>query len=122
MAEAGLRVVREGERFVVVDKPAGLLAVPGRGPGKEDCVAARVRAMFPRAAGPLVVHRLDMEASGLMVFGLDAEAQRALSMQFEGRLVGKRYVALVGRLEGARVGLSANQGLFGHGSAVIAVR
>ncbi|MFN0132807.1 MAG: RluA family pseudouridine synthase [Phycisphaerales bacterium] len=92
---AGLRVVHADERFVVVDKPAWLLSVPGKGEGKRDCVASRVAVMFPRATGPLVVHRLDMETSGLMVLGLDADAQRELSGQFEARVVEKRYVALV---------------------------
>jgi len=78
-----------------VDKPAGMLSVPGKGPGKQDCAAARVRRIVPGATGPLVVHRLDMETSGLMVFGLDADAQRSLSAQFEARTVEKCYVALV---------------------------
>ena len=80
-----------------MDKPAGLLSVPGKGPDKSDCVASRVAAMFPSAAGPLVVHRLDMETSGLLVLGLDADAQRCLSGQFEERLVSKSYVALLPR-------------------------
>ena len=83
------------DHLVVVNKPAGMLAVPGRGPEKRDCAAARVRERFPGATGPLVVHRLDMETSGLMVFGLDADAQRNLSIQFEKRVVEKAYVALV---------------------------
>jgi tRNA pseudouridine32 synthase/23S rRNA pseudouridine746 synthase len=90
-----IRVVARGPGYAVVDKPANFLSVPGRGPDKHDCVAARVRAAFPRATGPLVVHRLDWETSGLMVFGLDPDAQRALSRQFERRQVEKAYVALV---------------------------
>jgi tRNA pseudouridine32 synthase/23S rRNA pseudouridine746 synthase len=59
--------------------------------------------MYPRASGPLVVHRLDMDTSGLLVLGLDAGAQRALSMQFEAREVEKTYVALVeGEVRGER--------------------
>lgn len=69
--------------------------MPGRGEDKADCVAARVRAMFPRAAGPLIVHRLDMDTSGLLVLGLNPGAQRHLSAQFEARAVEKRYTALV---------------------------
>ena len=88
-------VAGRGARYVVVDKPAGLLSVPGRGPGKGVCVVSRVARMFPGASGPLVVHRLDMDTSGLMVLGLDAGAQRELSMQFERRGVEKAYVALV---------------------------
>ena len=81
--------------YAVVEKPPGLLSVPGKGENKQDCAAARVRAMFPEATGPLVVHRLDMETSGLMVFGLTADAQRALSMQFERRVPRKKYVAVL---------------------------
>lgn len=79
----------------MVDKPEGLLSVPGKGEANQDCVVSRVRAMFPRAVGPLVVHRLDMDTSGLLVVGLTVEAQRALSGEFEARRVEKAYVALV---------------------------
>ena len=90
-----ISIIHRAQCFVVVDKPSAMLAVPGRGPDKADCVAARVQAAFPDATGPLVAHRLDMETSGLMVLGLDAAAQRHLSKQFEDRLVEKAYVALV---------------------------
>ncbi|MDX2132851.1 MAG: RluA family pseudouridine synthase [Planctomycetota bacterium] len=92
-----LRIVLERDAFVVVDKPSGLLSVPGIGPGKDDCVASRVRAMFPRAGGPLIVHRLDMDTSGLIVVGLTEHAQRELSAQFERRTVVKSYVARLER-------------------------
>lgn len=78
---------------MVVDKPAGMLSVPGK--QEPDCAAARVRAMFPDARGPLVVHRLDMDTSGLLVFGLDPGAQRELSIEFESRRVEKVYLAMV---------------------------
>ncbi len=91
-----LVIVHATDRFVVVSKPAGLLSVPGKGDEHQDCVAARVQRMFPQATGPLTVHRLDMDTSGLIVVGLDAEAQRDLSRQFESRGVEKRYIALVG--------------------------
>ncbi|MCA9272257.1 MAG: bifunctional tRNA pseudouridine(32) synthase/ribosomal large subunit pseudouridine synthase RluA [Phycisphaerales bacterium] len=90
-----LRLVHVDQRFVVVDKPAGLLSVPGRGPDKADCVIARVLELFPEATGPMVVHRLDMDTSGLLVVALDAGAQRDLSVQFQDRLTRKAYVALV---------------------------
>jgi tRNA pseudouridine32 synthase/23S rRNA pseudouridine746 synthase len=93
--DAALRIVHAGGRFVVVDKPPGMLSVPGKGPDKADCVASRVAAIFPAATGPFIVHRLDMETSGLMVLGLDPDAQRELSGQFEARTVEKIYVALV---------------------------
>jgi tRNA pseudouridine32 synthase/23S rRNA pseudouridine746 synthase len=82
--------------LLVANKPAGLMAVPGRGADKQDCLSVRVQAEFPDA---LVVHRLDMATSGLMVFGRGAEMQRRLSRLFHDRKVCKRYVALVsGRL------------------------
>lgn len=99
--DATLMVVLERPGLVVVDKPAGLLSVPGRGAHLQDCVAARVRAAFPRASGPLTVHRLDMETSGLMVVALDARTHRALSGQFERREVSKAYGAVLdGDVEG----------------------
>src|SRR5574340_329284 len=85
------------DALLVVDKPSGLLAVPGRGADKQDCLAARVQARYPDA---LVVHRLDMATSGLMVMARGMAAQRALSMAFAARAVSKRYIALVaGRLQ-----------------------
>ena len=90
-----LRLVHIDQRFVVVDKPAGLLSVPGKGEDKADCVVARVREFFPEATGPMVVHRLDMDTSGLMVVALDTGAQRELSVQFQDRLTRKAYIALV---------------------------
>lgn len=80
------------EALLVADKPAGLLAVPGRGEDKQDCLSARIQQEFSDA---LVVHRLDMPTSGLMVFARGAEMQRELSRLFEQRLVAKRYVAVV---------------------------
>lgn len=76
----------------MVNKPAGLLAVPGRGEDKQDCLSARVQREYPDA---LVVHRLDMATSGLMVFARGAEMQRILSRLFREREVDKRYVAVV---------------------------
>jgi tRNA pseudouridine32 synthase/23S rRNA pseudouridine746 synthase len=91
----GLTIIQATDRYVVIDKSVGLLSVPGKGESKQDCAAARVRKHFPRATGPLVVHRLDMDTSGLMVFALDTDAQRELSAQFEARTVFKQYIALV---------------------------
>jgi tRNA pseudouridine32 synthase/23S rRNA pseudouridine746 synthase len=99
-----IKIVHATERYVVIDKPAGLLSVPGKGEENKDCASERVRAAFAGATGPVVVHRLDMDTSGLLVFGLDADAQRELSMQFEGREVEKRYVALVDGLMSAQSG------------------
>ena len=77
---------------MVLNKPAGLLSVPGKGDDKQDCLSARVQAVFP---GACVVHRLDMATSGLMVMALNPATQRALNRQFELRMVHKRYVAVV---------------------------
>ena len=85
-------IVTIDETFLIVNKPSGVLSVPGRGPEKADCLSARVQAEFPEA---LVVHRLDMETSGLMVFARSLEAQRAINRAFEQRQVEKRYVAVV---------------------------
>ena len=90
--------------LLVVDKPAGLLAVPGRGEDKQDCLSARVQKMYPDA---LVVHRLDMATSGLMLMARNPAAQRVLSLAFAERRVHKRYVAVV-------------QGLFVQDSMAIA--
>jgi tRNA pseudouridine32 synthase/23S rRNA pseudouridine746 synthase len=80
------------DTLLVVDKPSGLLAVPGRGADKQDCLSSRVQACYPDA---LIVHRLDMATSGLMVMARGAAAQRALSRAFAARAVSKRYVAVV---------------------------
>lgn len=90
-----ISIAAQGARWVVVDKPSGVLSVPGKGAEKQSCVASWVQARFPQAAGPLIVHRLDMDTSGLMVVALDAEAQRELSGQFERRRTEKSYEALV---------------------------
>ena len=81
--------------LIVVDKPAGLLAVPGRGEHLQDCAALRVQARF---ADVKVVHRLDQATSGLMVFARGLSAQRTLCRDFEERRVAKRYEAIVGGL------------------------
>lgn len=96
-----MRTVACSATWVVVDKPAGLPAVPGRAPGLQDCAALRVQAQW---ADALVVHRLDMATSGLMVFARGAAAQRALAAAFQRRAVDKRYVALVAGHVDARPG------------------
>lgn len=90
-----IEVVFANEHFVVLNKPSGLLSVPGRGEEKADCLASRAQAMFPSATGPLTVHRLDMETSGLTVLALDAVTHAKLSRQFIQRKVKKNYVALL---------------------------
>jgi tRNA pseudouridine32 synthase/23S rRNA pseudouridine746 synthase len=80
------------DHLLVVEKPAGLLSVPGRSPELADCLIARVQVDHPDA---LTVHRLDQVTSGLVVIARGAAMQRALSMQFELRQVTKGYEALV---------------------------
>ncbi|MDP3522623.1 MAG: RluA family pseudouridine synthase [Hydrogenophaga sp.] len=89
---ATLQTVYADDHLLVLDKPAGLLCVPGRGPDKTDCLSARAQAMYPDA---LVVHRLDMGTSGLVVMARGAPAQRTLSLAFAERQVHKRYEAVV---------------------------
>ena len=79
------------EHLLVLDKPAGELAVPGRGAQGAACLLARAQAQW---GAVFVVHRLDMATSGLIVFARSATAQRALSMSFEQRAVAKRYIAV----------------------------
>lgn len=100
---AHIRIVRQSDRWVVIDKPAGVLSVPGRDEANRACTASWCRERFPAATGPITVHRLDMDTSGLLLMALDEEAQRELSRQFEDRRVSKRYVALVaGTVSGER--------------------
>lgn len=87
-----LATLHADDWLLAFNKPAGLLAVPGRGEDKQDCLWDRARRTWPDA---LVVHRLDMATSGVMVFARGAVAQRQLSAAFEQRLVHKHYEAVV---------------------------
>ena len=98
----GLKILYRDDDIIVVNKPSGLLAVPGRGEDKQDCIVSRVRRLFPDTIEQPSVHRLDMDTSGLMVLAFTAESQRALSMQFEQGKVQKKYIAV---LDGALVKL-----------------
>ncbi|MEM9999730.1 MAG: pseudouridine synthase [Pseudomonadota bacterium] len=80
------------DHYVVVEKPAGLLSVPGKAADHGDCVETRVQCQFADAR---IVHRLDLDTSGLMVMARTAQAHRRLSQQFERREVRKRYVARI---------------------------
>lgn len=90
--DEGLAICFDDEAMLVVDKPAGLLTVPGRGPDRQDCLVSRVSLRFPDA---MIVHRLDMATSGLVVMARGADVQRRLSRLFESRQVSKRYEAWV---------------------------
>ncbi len=95
MADQRLNILYADEHLVVVEKPGGLLAVPGRGPDKQDCVTNRIKRMFPGCIAQPAVHRLDMATSGLMVLALTKAAHKHLSRQFADRLVQKGYEALL---------------------------
>ena len=88
----GFTTLYADDSLLVLDKPPGLLSVPGRGEDKQDCLSRRVQAHYPDA---LVVHRLDMATSGLMLMARGADMQRQLSRLFETRKIHKRYAAVV---------------------------
>ncbi len=87
-----LEIVHEDSELLIADKPPGLLSVPGKGPELADCLLTRLQSVFPEI---LLVHRLDRDTSGLMVFARTRHAQRHLGLQFEKRMVKKTYVARV---------------------------
>jgi tRNA pseudouridine32 synthase/23S rRNA pseudouridine746 synthase len=97
-----LEIIYSDDAMVAVNKPTRLLTVPGRGEDKQDCLYHRVLERF---ADALVVHRLDMDTSGLILFARSPEAQRHLSAQFENREVSKSYVALVEGVIEKKVGM-----------------
>ncbi len=93
-----LDVLHEDASLLVVNKPSGLLSVPGKAAEHADCLETRLKAAYPEA---LLVHRLDMDTSGVMVFARTRIAQRHLGLQFERRHLSKAYVARVwGEVEG----------------------
>jgi tRNA pseudouridine32 synthase/23S rRNA pseudouridine746 synthase len=91
-----LSILHADASIFIVDKPAGLLSVPGT--SSPDSLETRLKAEHPEA---LLIHRLDMDTSGVMVFARTKAAQRALNLQFETRQIGKTYIADV---EGAVAG------------------
>ena len=98
-ANKSLEIVFQDDAIVVVNKPSGLLSVPGK--NIADSVYSRIKQQFPNATGTLIVHRLDMATSGLMVLALTQRAQKSLQKQFISRAIKKRYVALLeGKVEG----------------------
>lgn len=78
--------------ILVVNKPAQLLSVPGRGAHKQDCLVTRLQVTYPSAR---IVHRLDYDTSGVIVLAMDANAHRTLSMAFAAREVDKMYIARI---------------------------
>ena len=85
-------ILHQDAAFLVVVKPEGLLSVPGKGPEKADCLIARLMRDYPRV---LLIHRLDTDTSGVMVFARTSAAQTHISAQFERRTTEKHYVARV---------------------------
>jgi tRNA pseudouridine32 synthase / 23S rRNA pseudouridine746 synthase len=83
------------DAIIVINKPSGMLSVPGRGPEKADCAISRVKAIYSDA---LTVHRLDMETSGLMILARSAIAQSHMGKAFENRLIEKQYIAVIGQV------------------------
>ena len=88
----GFELLHQDDALLVLNKPSGLLSVPGRGEDKQDCLSVRVQAEFSDA---LVVHRLDMATSGLLLMARGLSAQKKLNAAFENRQIQKRYVACV---------------------------
>jgi len=104
----GLDILYLDQEIIVVNKPAGLLSVPGRGEDKTDCVVNRVKRLFPECIDNPAVHRLDMDTSGLLVLALTKDSQRFISMEFESRHIHKKYTALLDGIiksEGGRLAL-----------------
>lgn len=94
-ANTGLDIVYSDDNLLVLNKPAGLLSVPGRGADKQDSLATRVQREYPQA---LTVHRLDMDTSGLIIMAQDENMQRELNSLFAERQVEKHYTAIVSGL------------------------
>lgn len=91
-ADAGLDIIYQDEALLILEKPSGLLSVPGRGEEKQDSLALRVQARIPDA---MIVHRLDMATSGIMVMARGRDMHRTLNRRFQQREIGKRYIAIV---------------------------
>lgn len=88
-----LKILYEDEWIVAVEKPSGMLSVPGK--NDLDSVKQRLRLMYPDATGPLVVHRLDMATSGILLAAKDKDVHARLQSQFETRSISKEYIAIL---------------------------
>lgn len=87
-----MKIIYQDEHLIAVDKPEGLLSVPGLGEANQDCVISRLLKDHPEAK---IVHRLDCYTSGVMLLAIGIEAQRNLSRQFHDRKINKQYIAVV---------------------------
>lgn len=95
MTEHALDILYRDDDLLILNKPAGLLTVPGKGPDNQDCLIRRALVTFPNAR---VVHRLDQGTSGIVILPLNYITLRTLTKQFEARGVHKRYIAVVAGL------------------------
>ncbi|NNE58669.1 MAG: RluA family pseudouridine synthase [Hellea sp.] len=94
-----IEIIHQDDDILLVDKPSGLLSVPGKGDEHKDCLETRLRDIYPEL---LLVHRLDHPTSGIIIFARNKHAQRHLGLQFEKRQTEKRYIARVwGQVDGA---------------------
>ena len=91
--EMPLEIVYEDNYLVVVNKPAGMLSVPGK--GEIDSVYQHIKTLYPDATGPLIVHRLDMATSGVLLIAKNKKVHQHLQAQFKNRMIKKRYIALL---------------------------
>lgn len=91
----GLQILYQDEEIVVINKPSGLLSIPGRGDDKTDSATSRLKQLFPDCIEQPSVHRLDMDTSGILVLALTEESHRNLSMQFMNGTIKKRYIAFL---------------------------
>jgi tRNA pseudouridine32 synthase/23S rRNA pseudouridine746 synthase len=87
-----VEILLEDEHLLLVNKPSGLLSVPGKHPANHDCLISRLQLDYPQAR---MAHRLDLDTSGIMVVALNADCHRALNRLFSDRLVSKQYQAIV---------------------------
>ncbi|MFA6689867.1 MAG: RluA family pseudouridine synthase [Sphaerochaetaceae bacterium] len=101
----GLDILYCDDHVAVVNKPSGLLSVPGRGEEKQDSVETRFRTLFPTCIRQPAVHRLDMDTSGLLILARDADSHRNLNIQFMNGIVAKEYVALLEGIVPVREGI-----------------
>lgn len=91
----GLEILYRDSDIVIVNKPGGLLSVPGKGEEKQDCVETRLRKLFPEAPAQPAVHRLDMETSGILILALNKKTHIAMNEEFASGHVHKKYIALL---------------------------
>ena len=91
----GLEIIYRDKDIIIINKPSGLLSVPGRGEDKADSAEKRLLKFFPQAPDQCAVHRLDMETSGILILALNQKSHRILNEEFASGLVRKKYIALL---------------------------